>query len=377
MVTQFGRSLVAAVLVTAAGLATTTQAQVAPVAAAVISADDAAKETPMLLVGDKAPGLQVEKFVKGAPITSFEPGKVYVVEFWATWCGPCVRAFPHLSEMQEKYKDKVTFIGTNIWEPRGEKGYTAETFDHVKNFVEKQGDKMAYTVAYDGATKWMDKQYMQSTAQNGIPAAFIVDQAGKIAWLGHPMGMDEALADIVAGKWDINAFAEKTNKGIKNAFKVRPVQEALGKAWQAKDWTEVEKQIDAMAVISTEEAMNPAMGYFMNTMRTDEAKGYAFASKMVEGPFKAEAQFLNAIAWSIVDPESEFAKKDLDLAMKAATAANEASGDKDAAILDTLARVYWVKGNKAKAVEIQEKAIKHADKGMKESLEEALAEYKK
>ncbi|MFO0832414.1 MAG: TlpA disulfide reductase family protein [Phycisphaerales bacterium] len=377
MLKIIGRSLVASVLVATAGIATSVTAQVAPVAAAAISADDSAKEVKMMLVGDKAPGIHVEKFVKGEPVTSFEAGKVYVVEFWATWCGPCRAAFPHLSEMQKEYKDKgVTFIGTNIWEPRDGK-YTPEVFDKVSKFVDGQAEKMSYTVAYDGGAKWMDQNYMQTTAQDGIPAAFIVDQEGRIAWLGHPMTMEDALKDIVAKKWDINAFAEKTNKSIKGTFKTRPMMEALGKAWQAKDWPEVEKQVDAIAAISPEQAMGPAMGYFSNVMKTDEAKGYAFAAKMVDGPFKAEPQFLNAVAWSIVDPDSEYAKKDLDLAMKAATAANEASKDKDAAIQDTLARVYWVKGNKAKAVEIQEKAIKNATKEMKEDLEATLAEYKK
>src|SRR5262245_45990939 len=69
-----------------------------------------------LKIGDKAPALAIDKWVKGTPVKAFEPGKTYVVEFWATWCGPCVATMPHISELQSKYKDKVTFIGVNVWE---------------------------------------------------------------------------------------------------------------------------------------------------------------------------------------------------------------------------------------------------------------------
>ena len=64
----------------------------------------------LLGVGDPAPKLAVKSFVKGEPIKSLEPGKVYVVEFWATWCGPCRVTIPHLTELQKKHVD-VVFVG--------------------------------------------------------------------------------------------------------------------------------------------------------------------------------------------------------------------------------------------------------------------------
>ena len=274
------------------------------------------EEKKLLKAGDRAPEFKVEKFIKGEPITGFEKGHVYVVEFWATWCGPCIRAFPHLTDLQKEYKDQgVTFIGTNVWETRK---YDETTYSKVAEFVQKKDDVMGYTVAYDGPSMHMAKEWMEAAGQNGIPAAFVVDKNGTIAWIGHPMMLDYVLPDVVKGTWS-----------PENADKI------MAKAMKASAGKRVDKAIEAK-----------------------------------------DAQALNEIAWGMVDPAEKHEDVDIDLALRAAEAADEITGHKDAMIIDTLARVHFVKGNTAKAIELQEKAVSLAPENFKADMVKALEEYK-
>jgi thiol-disulfide isomerase/thioredoxin len=140
-----------------------------------------------LKTGDPAPKLETGKWVQGDPVKGFDNKHVYIVEFWATWCGPCKASIPHLNEIYTKYKDKgLVVIGQNC----------AEHDDKlVEPFVKGMGEKMTYRVALDDKSSdkkgKMSTTWMAAAGMNGIPTAFLVDTQGKIAWIGHPMNMPE------------------------------------------------------------------------------------------------------------------------------------------------------------------------------------------
>ena len=156
-------------------------------------------------IGDRAKPLEISEWVKGKKDIDVTDGKsVYVVEFWATWCGPCISSIPHLTKLQEEYNDKVVFIGIST-----------ETAEKVKPFVEKQGDKMNYTIALDKEEK-CQKNYMTAYHQKGIPCAFIIDREGLVVWVGHPLRMDEPLKKVVEGTYDLKE--EKKGPGFKELY---------------------------------------------------------------------------------------------------------------------------------------------------------------
>lgn len=326
-------------------------------------------------IGSPAPKLAVKEFVKGEAVTEIAKGKVHVIEFWATWCGPCRTSIPHVSDLQKKYKDAV-FIGVSVWE---------QDQDKVKPFVEEMGDKMGYRVATDDGDK-MAETWMKAADQNGIPAAFIVDAQGTVAWIGHPMSMDKPLDKIVSGKWDVKAAAAEFKKAKEMRAKMTAVMPKLRKA--GSDPEKLLKAIDE--AIADDADLEDALGMTKFNVLVkigDAGKTAAYADKLIGGPLKENAQGLNAIAWGLVEKPGE--KPDAKLmavALKAAKRADELVESKDAAIADTLAKAQFEAGDPKAALATQERAVKLAkgtplekDEDMKERLEtykKAAAEKK-
>jgi thiol-disulfide isomerase/thioredoxin len=336
-------------------------------------------EPQPLSVGDPAPKLAVKSFVKGKTVSEFEPGKNYVVEFWATWCGPCRTSIPHLTELQKKQPD-VTFIGVSVWERDQSK---------VKPFVEEMGDKMAYRVAVDAVGDKekanegaMAKTWMTAAGQDGIPTAFIINKEGKVAWIGHPMSMDEPLEKITSGSWDLTAARAEHLKAMEDRTKIRKVQSKFVTALRSGDQKKIVAAVEEIAneVPSAELMFGPSK--LTALIKLDEQdKALEYAQKLSKTELSKDSEGLNSLAWAIVDPDAKIkpSSKLIEFAVEIARRADELAGEKNGAIADTLAKAYFDAGNTGKAVETQERAVRlmkeagQEDPGVKDRLEQ----YKK
>ncbi len=128
-------------------------------------AGDSGKVSP--LVGQPAPDFQLDLLGGGRFKLSDEQGHIVVLDFWATWCGPCMQTMPLLEEaMQEFDPAQVRLVSVNL----------EERPDHVKDVLERH--ELDLTVALD-----IDGVAARRYEANAIPQLVIVDKAGRVARL--------------------------------------------------------------------------------------------------------------------------------------------------------------------------------------------------
>jgi len=328
---------------------------------------------PTLKIGDRAPELAPGKWVQGEPVKEFEKGKAYIVEFWATWCGPCRVSIPHLNEIHNKYKDKgLIVIGQDCWE-NDEK--------LVEPFVTKMGDKMTYRVALDdkGASKVgkMAETWMQAAERNGIPSAFLVDTKGIVAWIGHPMELkDSVIEDVLSGKYDVEKAARDYADSQAKMTRLQAAWNAVNQAIAAKQWEEATAKLEELRkLLPAENTLSYDM-LRLNVLlgKGDSEAAYKLMTKISEANLK-NAGLQNQLAWRLVTDKS-IKQPDLKLAETFANRANEAAGGKEAYILDTVARVQFMQGNHDAAVATQEKAVDLAEGDQQTSYQNTLRHYR-
>lgn len=345
-----------------------------------------------LTIGSEAPQLDIEHWLsdgggKLKPVTEFQKGKVYVVEFWATWCGPCVASMPHIAELQKKMLDKGVQVVS----------VSDEDLETVQEFLErnvpagiarsiqkpqasaesKEGDqasdsesvtespKMTFgelTSAYSLATdpdQSVYKDYMEASGENGIPTAFIVGKQGIIEWIGHPMELDDPLSQVVEDRWDRQAY-------IKLRAQQRELEEAVMQVYTKVQEGDVEAGLKMLEdLIQKSQGTEVQMG--LQALRLDllvqvDPEKAAVELKAAASKI-ADPNVLNGLAWSIVEQDNEGGTEVPDELLAAAVQVAEKAVElapEDGAVLDTLSHLVYMQGHIDRAIELQTKAVQLA-----------------
>lgn len=128
-------------------------------------------------IGQPAPVIFISEFLTNPLLDSAGlMNKTIVLEFWATWCGPCVQSIPHINELVDKYaSDSVIFISI-----------TNESKEKVTDFLKNKTLKSR--VALD-----LTRQTNAAYKNKFIPQAFIINKFGYIDWIGHPATLNDSV----------------------------------------------------------------------------------------------------------------------------------------------------------------------------------------
>lgn len=320
------------------------------------------------LVGEPAPPLAVQSWLGGAPVERFEPGRIYVLDIWAPWCTPCIAGMPGLDSLARHYADRgVVVLGLT-----GDDDY-GSTIEKARRVLGRLGSRVAYANAWDRDRATYER-WMAREKTSGWPWSWVVDRDGRIAWTGHPNGLEPVLERVVAGTWNRDSAAAAY------AHRAAGLDLAAGFAAHYK----AARNDAALADYRRLRAHDPAMaaGYAPHAFKTllvrqgrrDEA--YAFLRGALDSLIGESPDALSAIAATIADSATAAPLRDLDVALRCAERAWEKREWPNPAVLATVARVHARRGDWERAVATQARALALADSLGIPGHGEALARYR-
>lgn len=198
-------------------------------------------EVPVLDFGSPLPDLGVETWVQPPPDgKTFQEaiqGKAVVIEFWATWCPPCIAAIPHLNALAEEMRNEpIVFVSVAI-----------DDVKKVEAFVKKT--PMRSWVGVD-TTHVLAKL----ASRVGVPATILVDRAGKIQSFTRPELLNPSvLRDLIAGK----------QISLLSAYSVKAPLAVVDDVAADREFAEIRRvlSIEGRALLATTEGRWTFVGY--------------------------------------------------------------------------------------------------------------------
>lgn len=324
-----------------------------------IAAAGMAQEKKILTVGDAAPEIQYSRWIKGTPFKPDQKDMVYVYEFWATWCGPCIGAMPHLSELARKYKGKAKVVGVNVWEKTKDQPYES-AIPAVEKFVNGSGDRMDYNVIMDNNAQHMGNKWLLAAGQKGIPATIVIKN-GIIQWIGHPIKLDGPLDSLVNGTFDLEAFkkiyAKRQQASSKQNEQMDRIFKAVKDAADAGNFELLAKSIEdgTKEIPYLKGALQARMFEALLTKKTPQ-DAFAYA----DGMLKESPGFKTSLAMMVLE------QRNLDKTSYTKAIEWLKSGTPNSMVLDKIADGYVKIADFKSAVAAMEQAVVKGEEELKD-----------
>jgi thiol-disulfide isomerase/thioredoxin len=320
-------------------------------------------------VGDPAPPFTITHWLTGQPeeLAAGKGKKIYMLEFWATWCLPCLHEIPRLTKLQKLYRDQgVVIIG--VTGPGGGRQRLSE----VEAFVRTKGDSMGYTVAWD-QTDAMSRNYAMALGSMGIPYTVIVDKQGRIAWHGYSSpDAERVLDELVSGTFDL---AQEAERAVKEA-KINELGPRYRMLAASGNWGAALEILHQMADIDPTRIDLLTETYMVYRIQVgDPARLRSWLEGFID-KHKDDALALITICKVLLNMEvDEPGERMPDLLVRAARASLDATDGKGVGALWVCARVAHQVGRIEAAISLQQQALERAPKSLEPKLTKELEYY--
>lgn len=187
----------------------------------------------LLGVGDIAPPLVISTFIRGDASVWERTSAAYIVEFWATWCGPCRDGLKQLSEIAQRYPI-VSTIAISIWE---------DDPAAVSSFIDRFFPDIHCAIATDlippntaNRQGIMAQTWMAAAGQLFIPCAFLLNSERRIVWFGHSAGVMRPLQQYLSGDANIQTFADECRNRTIHDQRQITLERSIVECKQRKDY---------------------------------------------------------------------------------------------------------------------------------------------
>lgn len=298
------------------------------------------------MLGEAAPAPVAGDTLHGEPLTAWTPGKTTMLLFWSPFVGG---AGEHLTRLSEVGRDRdhieIASIGLG----------PQDRIEAVLADLPGR-DPIPPRTIVDPTNAWRQR-FLQPLGLTELPAIVVIDDEGRLLYHGPLRTSSMTLGSVVSGTFDVGTYRRDALEYGARMNVNRIVNEGRSRARRGElAWDEL---LDVVAEAVALDPQNTPLRVLQfdvllaDANRPDEA--YEVGRRIMDD-FPTSPLTLNDLAWHVVSFPN-VARRDLDFALEAARRGHAIQGGLDSTMIDTLARVHWMRGDATEAIRLQRIAV--------------------